>query len=222
MVPVPMGISAALLRNIDGPRATDVSAPAALYLGSLGRDRGLEMIVRAFRRVVEAVPAASLYFVGGDNSADIEFLRAEARRVGVAERVVFTGALPREQAFAYVAAADVCLSPILPGLLDVASPTKLVEYLALGKAVIANDHPEQTQVIDASGGGLHVPWDEGAFAEAMISILRRPAAAAEMGRKGRAYVEQHRCYTVIAENVERAYLAMLGGKPAGTHTTPLI
>ncbi len=108
--------------------------------------------------------------------------------------------MPREEAFAYVRAADVCLSPIFPSpILDVASPTKLVEYMALAKPVIANDHPEQTQVIDASGGGLHVPWDETQFAEAIITLLTNPALAAEMGRKGRAYVAQHRCYSVIAE-----------------------
>lgn len=222
MIPVPMGVSAAVLRSADGIPAIEVASPSVLYLGALGRVRGLEIIVRAFRRVVEAIPAASLYFVGGDNQADIEFLRLEAERLGIAERVVFTGALPREQALAYVRAADVCLSPIFPGLLDVASPTKLVEYLALGKPVIANDHPEQTQVLEACGGGLHVPWDEAAFAAAMTRLLRQPTVAAEMGRKGKAYVEQHRSYSVIADEVERAYLSMLGQPPAGRSTTSLV
>ena len=81
--------------------------------------------------------------------------------------------------------------------------------MALGKPVIANDHPEQTQVLDASGGGLHVPWDETRFAEAMIRLLTNPDLAAEMGRKGRAYVARHRCYSVIAEHVGEAYLSML-------------
>ena len=89
------------------------------------------------------------------------FFARRRERLGIADRVVFTGALPRDEAFAYVRAADVCLSPIYPSpMLDVASPTKLVEYMALAKPVIANEHPEQTQVLDASGGGLHVPWDE--------------------------------------------------------------
>ena len=86
--------------------------------------------------------------------------------------------------------------------------------MALAKPVIANDHPEQTQVIDASGGGLHVPWDETRFAEAMITLLRNPVLAEEMGRKGRAYVAQHRCYSAIAEHVGRAYLSILSATKA--------
>ncbi len=152
MVPVPMGVSAQLLESRDGPRAPEVASPSVLYLGSMVRVRCLETIVQAFRRVVDVVPTATLFFVGGENQADIDFLRDEALRFGVAERIVFTGPLPRDQAFAYVRAADVCLSPIPPNpILDVASPTKLVEYMALAKPVVANEHPEQTQVVARAG-----------------------------------------------------------------------
>jgi glycosyltransferase involved in cell wall biosynthesis len=210
MVPVPMGVSARLLESRDGPRAAGVVSPSVLYLGSMVRLRGLETIVQAFRSVVDAVPNASLYFVGGENQADIDFLRGEARKLGLEERVVFTGALSREDAFAYVRAADVCLSPIYPSpILDVASPTKLVEYMALAKPVVANEHPEQRQVVGASGCGIIVPWAAADFASAVIELLRDPERAAEMGRKGREYVEQHRSYAVIAEHVQRAYRSRL-------------
>jgi glycosyltransferase involved in cell wall biosynthesis len=210
MVPVPMGVSASLLAGRAGARAPEVVSPSVLYLGSMVRVRRLETIVQAFRRVVDAVPTASLYFVGGENEADIDFLRGEALRLGLVERIVFTGPLPRERAFAYVRAADVCLSPIYPSpILDVASPTKLVEYLALAKPVVANEHPEQAQVIAASAGGIVVPWAAEEFASAMIELLQNPERAAAMGRKGREYVERHRSYAVIADEVERAYRSRL-------------
>jgi glycosyltransferase involved in cell wall biosynthesis len=213
MVPVPMGVSAGLLADRVGPCAPEVVGPSVLYLGSTLRVRRLEMIVRAFRDVVGVMPTATLYLIGGENEADIEFLRSEARRLDIVDRVVVTGPLPRDQAFAYVRAADVCLSPIYPTpVLDVASPTKLVEYMALGKPVIANEHPEQTLVLEASGGGLLEPWDEARFAEAMVKLLQQPEIAADMGRKGRAYVEQHRSYPVIADAVDQAYRRMLGGR----------
>ena len=210
MVPVPMGVSAQLLEGRDGPRASEVASPSVLYLGSMVRVRCLETIVQAFRSVVDVVPTATLFFVGGENQADIDFLRDEALRLGLAERIVFTGPLPRDQAFAYVRAADVCLSPIPPNpILDVASPTKLVEYMALAKPVVANEHPEQSQVVAASGGGVIVPWAAERFASAVIELLQDPGRAAEMGRKGRDYVERHRSYAVIAEHVEGAYRSRL-------------
>ncbi len=142
------------------------------------RVRRLETIVHAFRSVVDVVPNASLYFVGGENQADIDFLRDEAQKLGLADRIVFTGPLSREQAFAYVRAADVCLSPIPPSpIFDVASPTKLVEYMALAKPVVANEHPEQAQVVAASGGGLIVPWAAERFASAVSRAAARSASA---------------------------------------------
>lgn len=210
MVPVPMGVARQVLDSRAGDAAA-VERPAVLYLGSMVRLRHLETIVAAFRHVIAAVPRATLYFVGGENREDVDFLRAEASKLGVADKIIFTGALPREEAFAYVRAADVCLSPIYPTpILDVASPTKLVEYMAFGKPVVANEQPEQADVIAASGGGLVVPWSEERFAAAIVELLRDPARAAEMGRRGREYVERHRTYGVIAANVERAYRSHLG------------
>jgi glycosyltransferase involved in cell wall biosynthesis len=211
MVPVPMGVSKQVLASLEGRRHGNVVGPSVLYLGTTIRMRQLETIVKAFRSVVDALPNATLYFVGGENEADIEFLRSEARALELEERVVFTGPLARDEAFSYVRAADVCLSPFRPHpVLDVASPTKLVEYMSFAKPVVVNEHPEQAQVVSASGCGLVVPWDAGRFAAAMIELLGDPARAAAMGQKGRAYVERQRSYEVIAAQVERAYSARLG------------
>jgi glycosyltransferase involved in cell wall biosynthesis len=210
MIPVPMGVGAQLLASRDGPRSAAVVSPSVLYLGSMVRPRHLELIVEAFRAVVEVVPTATLYLVGGENESDVDFLRAEARKHGIDGRVVFTGVLPREEALGYVRAADVCLSPIYPTpIFDVASPTKLVEYMAVARPVVANEHPEQAQVIRESAGGVVVPWTPEGFASGIVELLRDPARAAEMGRKGRQYVERHRSYPLIAEGVERAYRSRL-------------
>jgi glycosyltransferase involved in cell wall biosynthesis len=210
MVPVPMGVSERVLAEREGRRAPEVASPSVLYLGSMVRVRHLETIVEAFRGVVDAVPNATLYFVGGENEEDIEFLRGEVRARDLGDRVVFTGPLPRDEAFAYVRAADVCLSPIYPSaILDVASPTKLVEYMAFGKPVVANEHPEQARVVAASGGGIIVPWNADRFAAAVAHLLQSHEQAAAMGRRGRDYVERHRSYSAIADEVERAYRSHL-------------
>jgi glycosyltransferase involved in cell wall biosynthesis len=76
--------------------------------------------------------------------------------------------------------------------------------MAVGKAVVANDHPEQRSVIDASAAGLCVPYEEAAFAEATLELLGNSEMAREMGRRGRQYVLEHRAYGVIARTVEQA------------------
>jgi glycosyltransferase involved in cell wall biosynthesis len=105
--------------------------------------------------------------------------------------------------------ADVCVSPFLPTpVLNSTSPTKLVEYMAMGRAVVANDHPEQREVLASSGAGLCVPYEEDAFARAIVKILRDPEGAARMGRRGREYVERCRTYSRIADAVERDYRSL--------------
>lgn len=210
ITPIPMGISLQMFQDIE----VDNSKPGyskhkkLVYLGTLNRNRRLEFLVRTFKQVHCKKPNTKLFFIGdSDRLEDREQLYQECIRLGVHEAVLFTGFLPRESAFKYVKQADVCLSPFFPTpILNSTSPTKLIEYMALGKPVVANDHPEQRLVIEESGGGLCVPYDENAFAEGILYLLNNPEKAKEMGRLGQHYVEANRSYDKIADIVEETYL----------------
>lgn len=217
---VPMGLGPNLLDVELAP--SSAAGATVVYLGTLARNRRLDAIVRAFRLVVDAVPEARLLFVGaGDDAHDREVLEREVERLGLREQVVFTGFLPRERALEHVARAVVCLSPFYPTpIFNSTSPTKLIEYMALGRAVVANRHPEQRELLEDSGGGLCVEWEEREFAEAIVTLLRDPARAAEMGRRGQRYIREHRSYARIADLVESRYLTICAaGSPAAISTT---
>lgn len=214
LMPVPMGIS---LKRLTAWSAADHPSPGAsevivLYLGTLVKDRKLEFLVRVHAKVVEKIPEAKLYFVGGGQcEEDEERLRSEAIRLGISDSVVFTGFLPFKTAWQYVDRATVCVSPFYPTpILNSTSPTKLVEYMAFAKPVVANDHPDQRKVIGESGAGYCVAWDESQFAEAIVKIVNDPVAAREMGRRGKEYVERHRSYEAIAESLDQVYRALCG------------
>ena len=138
------------------PRDSAARFPASFILArsDQGAPSGFpDSGVRASRQA--PVPTARLYVVGrGDDPEDETFLESEAARLGLQSSVVFVGQLPQAQALRYVREADVCVSPFYPTpVLRSTSPTKLVEYMAMGKAVVANDHPEQKRVIEESGAG---------------------------------------------------------------------
>jgi glycosyltransferase involved in cell wall biosynthesis len=95
--------------------------------------------------------------------------------------------------------------------LNSTSPTKLVDYMSMGKAVVANSHPEQQLLIEESGCGYCVPYDEQAFAGAIIKLLHSPEVARAMGERGRRYVFEHRGYGAIADRVEREMLRVVAG-----------
>ena len=205
---VPMGISAeicAVATSSATRRVLPPGVPCVLYLGTLDKVRRLDFLIRVIARVRTSVPGVRLYLVGqGVHPEDEPFLKQEVSRLGLESSVVFVGQLPQKDAMQYVIEADVCTSPFYPTwVLRSASPTKLIEYMALGKAVVANDHPEQRRVIEESGAGLCVPYDEERFAEAIVTLLEDPQTARSMGARGRRYALEKRSYGVIADVVER-------------------
>lgn len=210
MTPVPMGVDIEAAA-VAGPPADDprlAGRRVLVYLGTTDRPRRIEVLFAMLALLRRELPDALLVIVG-DTADEVHraWLREQAVEAGVAEHVVWTGWLPTAEAWRYVRAAALALSPIPRGeLLDVGSPTKVAEYLALGVPVLGNDNPDQAQVIAASGGGLCVPYTPADFAAAAARILADPAAwRTAAGGRGREYVAAERGYAGLAERVAEVY-----------------
>lgn len=214
MTPVPMGVPVRLLQWAAQQR-TEVVAGRVVYIGTLGAVRRLDMLVRAFALVHARQPQATLLIVGdGDFPHERQALEALVHSLGLDDSVRFTGFVPIEQAWSFAASAAVCVSPFFPTqVLRSASPTKLVEYLALGRPVVCNDHPEQSAILAACGAGHCVPWDEQAFADAMVALLQEPAQAESAASAGPGWVAAHRTYPQIARTVFDRYQALVPQRP---------
>jgi glycosyltransferase involved in cell wall biosynthesis len=140
------------------------------------------------------------------DEAHREWLKTEAGRLGLGEDIVWTGWVARDDAWNYVRAAEIALSPIPRGdVLDTSSPTKAIEYMALGVPVVCNDNPDQKLVIEGSGAGICVRLDAAEFADAVISLLQDDTRRLDMGRRGPAYVQAHRSYARLAKDVASVY-----------------
>ncbi len=214
LTPVPGSLN---LAELPGALEATARVPGkVVYLGTLNRMRRLDFLIRAFAVARRIQGNAVLHLVGGGDAPEDEaFLREAVAAEGLEDAVVFTGRLPMAQALEYVRDAAVGLSPYFPTpILDSTSPTKLIEYMAMGIPVVGNDHPEQRMVIGESGAGLCVPWQEEAFGKAIAAILRAPGQWGEMGWAGRRYVEQHRTNEVMTDRVEVIYLRWRHGHRA--------
>jgi glycosyltransferase involved in cell wall biosynthesis len=179
------------------------------YLGTLVRERQLVILVEMLKLLQDRGLDVQLLLVGdGGVPQDRAEIEEAALRLGVTARLRITGFLPRQEALQIMRDADVGISPFVPDRVqEVASPTKLIEYLALGLPVIANDHPEQKQVVQDSRAGLCVPWGARYFARAVAWLMARsPAERGALGESGREWVMAHRSYKAIADGVERTLL----------------
>jgi len=201
-------------------RAADDPGPEGktiLYVGTLIRERKLDFLIRVLARLDERHRDTKLVLLGaGENPEDEALLRSEMAACEIDPvRVDFAGRVSRDEVWRHIEKAAICLSPYKPSfILNSTSPTKLIEYMAMARPVVANEHPEQSPVLRESGGGLDVPWEEGAFAAAIGGLLDDPAMCREMGLKGRDWVERNRSAEVLANLVEERYLALCSARRA--------
>lgn len=213
LTPIPMGYEEdSLVSEVDNNlRQGFVDSLNVVYLGTMSKLRRVDFVIKMFAFVVARKPNAKLIMIGGsDDNNDIILLKKLANKLGIGKNIVFTGFIQRSKALESVLMANVCLSPFFPTpVLNSTSPTKLIEYMALGKSVVANDHPEQKIVIADSQAGICVPYNERKFAEAVIYLLENPRIAEEMGRRGQKWVQVNRRYDVIADLVESQYLNII-------------
>lgn len=129
-----------------------------------------------------------LLMVGdGPVRADLE---AQAARLGIAEQVTFTGLVHRDRVPEMVAAFDIALQPAVT---HYASPLKLFEYLALGKAVVAPKEPNLMEVLrDGENARLFDGRTAGAFEAALDELLADPALRERLGAGARRSIDEQR------------------------------
>ncbi|MCC6072652.1 glycosyltransferase [Massilia sp. GCM10020059] len=218
MTAVPMGVDANLFRRASVTPSTDPRLDGRrviVYLGRIAQSRKSDFLLDVVEALRERQPDILLVIAGDAPSADeMEWMRSSISKRGLDSHVLLTGWLPQQAALGYAVRAEVGLSPIPRGaLFDVSSPTKLVEYLALGIPSVANDIPDQRLVTAQSAAGLCAPMEAGAFRDAVLELLGNPTMASQFAARGPAWVRTHRTYTVLAEKVAAAYDQILPDRP---------
>jgi glycosyltransferase involved in cell wall biosynthesis len=157
-----------------------------LYVGRFSPEKGLRFLLEALPAAAARVPELRALLVGGDEAEDGEY-HEMARRLGVAERVVFGGVVPRDALPKVYADADVLAVPSLAE----GHPLAPLECLACGTPVVASDIPGLNETIEDGVNGLLVPpGTPGALAEALGRILRDDEARGRMSRAARSSVER--------------------------------
>jgi glycosyltransferase involved in cell wall biosynthesis len=105
----------------------------------------------------------------------------------VADRVTVTGAVSREAIPDLVRGMDICVQPAATSY---ASPLKLFEYMAAGRAIVAPDQPNLREIL--TGGvdaELFVPGDASAMTATIVALARDTTRRRELGAAARRTLE---------------------------------
>lgn len=153
-----------------------------LHAGNMGKKQGLENVINA-ARIAQARQSPVRFVLMGDGN---QRQRLESLAVGVGN-LDFVDPLPGSEFQLALAAADVLLVNELPGVKDMAVPSKLTSYFNAGVPVLAatDDGSVTAFEITASGGGVRVnAADPAALVDAAEDLGRNPFAASELGARG--------------------------------------
>jgi len=180
-------------------------------MGTITPPRDMSILVDIMAEVVKQIPEAKLLLlpVYGEEKR-VPILRQEFVKKGLEKSVIFSAPVPYEQVPRYIAACHLGVSPIetIP-LYNVSSPYKFAEMLGMACPVVASDTPDQSYVLNKSGGGICVPYNPDAFAKAIVYILNNPDEAERMGMRGRTFIEKERSYDVLAKRIEKVFFQLV-------------
>jgi glycosyltransferase involved in cell wall biosynthesis len=174
------------------------------YIGVMGPQDGVDIAVRAADIIVREFGRDDIAFTligSGDSYDELVALRDELNLQG---HVEFTGRAPDELVTKIMSTASAGLSPDPKNPLnDVSTMNKTMEYMAFELPVVAFDLRE-TRVSAQDAAVYATPNDVHEYAKALVGLLDDEAARAQLGKLGRARVEDELAWSYQ----ERAYLAV--------------
>lgn len=148
-----------------------------LVLGFTGFIREWHGLERVVDLIADRAEGAGLHLlVVGDGPAR-ESLETRARQRGIADRVTVTGVVDRDRVPGYVAAFDIALQP---SVVSYASPLKLFEYLAMGRAIVAPASPNITEVLTDGENAVLFDPDQ---SDGMLRAIERICGDGELRRR---------------------------------------
>lgn len=170
-------------------------APTVMCTGHLYAGRGAEL----FLSLAKSFPQTNFVWVGG-RPEDIEIWKQKAK----SENVTFTGFIPNSDLPLYQAAADILLMPYRRSIMgssgtadsaSVASPMKMFEYMAAGRAIVSSNLPVIREVLNERTAVFCEPDDIEDWRFEIEKLISNQAHRDELGNQARQDVQG---YTWVA------------------------
>lgn len=162
-----------------------------MYHGSIVERNGLGLAIEALAKVRHRIPTIELRIYGRRNAYLDQILEA-AKREGIEDAVSYRGPKRLEELVAEIKQCEVGVIPNERNeFTEINTPTRLFEYLALGKPVIAPRTPGITAYFAEDALRFFESGDAEDLAKAIEWVYRNPAEAMDSARRGQAVYRSH-------------------------------
>lgn len=181
------------------------------FVGTFGPWHGVEKFAEAIKSIPAEAPVRFLLVGSGSLHREVEKqLEAEVD----SGKVIFTGSVAHERVPALLDACDILVAPHVPladGSEFFGSPTKVFEYMAMGKAIVASRLGQIGEVLTDQGTALLVePGNVGELAAAIMKLIEKKELRIQIGARAREVAEREFTWKHNAQRVIDAYKSLTG------------
>jgi glycosyltransferase involved in cell wall biosynthesis len=188
------------------PQKVSRSAPRPgkriIFTGNLAAYQGIDLMLRAFAKVVVDRPDVQLQIATDSSFGPYEALAAA---LGIRQRIELVQSPTLDQLPALLVAADVAVNPRVEcdGI-----PVKLLNYMAAGCAIVSFDS-SAPGVVHGQTGWLASAGNIDELATGLRTVLDDPALASRLGTSARQYVVENVSWDLVAERCESVYRSLI-------------
>lgn len=167
------------------------------FIGTFGAWHGAEILVQAYADMLARLPglrvSTRLLMIGDGLRATPA--RQLAEKLGIVEQCVFAGQVPQGQGPKHLAACNILVAPHVPnpdGSAFFGSPTKLFEYMAMGKGIAASRLGQIADLLlDGRTALLTTPGDPHSLTDALVTLVTDKILRERLGDAARQVAVEH-------------------------------
>jgi len=165
------------------------------YCGSLSKSKkdGVDILIRAFEKVLQKFPDIKLNIAGFGPQQDIEYLKNIAIELKIKDKVKFLGKISRDKLVIYLKNAKIlALAKETDKIQSGGLSSKIIEYLYTGNPVVLTDLGDITSHLkDKKTAFFAKPDDVNSFADTLIYVLNNYESAEKVGLAGQKFALEY-------------------------------
>ena len=187
-----------------------------LFLGRIHFKKGLDLLLRAWKKIILRWPEAHLVLAGPDFEGTRARMTALVEQEQLTQQVLFTGMLRDDLKWSALAAAECFVLPSFSEGLSVS----VLEAMGVGLPVIVSEHCNLPEVAELEAGWV-IPAAVAPLEQALEGLLENSTRSnAAIGARGREFVRDRYNWSVVARQMDEIYGWVQGG-PAPVHANLL-
>lgn len=170
-----------------------------LFVGRFsGEEYGIEVLLKAMPNILAKVPGSVLILVGDGMTSNQQEL---VNSLEIGEHIRVYGPMPNKEVVKFIIVADVCVGPLMPTL---ATPMKILEYMACGKPVVTGVK-SVSKDMNPNFNFLIIPPEPKFVVEAITKVLQNKEYARTLSSNGERFVSKF-AWDNIAYDLERVLI----------------